>query len=111
MSDDNEINAQITLPDIPITDERLDMIGAKIAPSLRDEIYDAVGKQPLLKMGKEMRECAIVASMIGVGMKLCVRALELGATFEVSRVLGDDNWLLHGTQGPEPTEYAEEKDS
>jgi len=49
--------------------------------------------------------------MIGVGMKLCVRALELGATFEVSRVLGDDNWLLHGTQGPDPKKHAGEKDS
>ena len=101
MSDDAEAS-EITLPDVPITDQRLDLIGSKIAPSLRDEIYDAVGKRQLLKMGKEMRECAIIASMIGVGFKLSLRALELGATCEVSRVLGDDNWLLYGTQGPEP---------
>ena len=101
MSDDAEVS-EITLPDVPITDQRLDLIGSKIAPSLRDEIYDAVGKKQLLKMGKEMRECAIIASMIGVGMKLCVRALDLGATFDVSRILGDDNWLLHGTSGPDP---------
>lgn len=111
MSDDKESTAEITLPDVPITDDRLDMIGSKIAPSLRDEIYDAIGKTALLKMGKEMRECAIIASMIGVGMKLCVRALDLGATFEVSRILGDDNWLLHGTQGPDPVEYGNEENS
>jgi hypothetical protein len=40
--------------------------------------------------------------MIGVGFKLSLRALELGATCEVSRVLGDDNWLLYATQGAEP---------
>ena len=102
MSENKENEVEITLPDIPITDERLDMIGSKIAPSLRDEIYDSVGKTPLLKMGKEMRECAIIAAMIGVGFKLSLRALELGATCEVSRVLGDDNWLLYATQGPEP---------
>jgi hypothetical protein len=102
MSEPEEDNVEITLPDIPITDARLDMIGSKIAPSLRDEIYDSVGKTPLLKMGKEMRECAIIAAMIGVGFKLSLRALELGATCEVSRVLGDDNWLLYATQGAEP---------
>lgn len=102
MSDNADNDATITLPDIPITDARLDMIGSKIAPSLRDEIYDSVGKTPLLKMGKEMRECAIIAAMIGVGFKLSLRALELGATCEVSRVLGDDNWLLYATQGSEP---------
>ena len=102
MSKDKENEVEITLPDIPITDERLDMIGSKIAPSMRDEIYESVGKKPLLHMGKEMRECAIIAAMIGVGFKLCIRSLELGATCEVSRVLGDDNWLLYATQGPEP---------
>lgn len=104
MSDSQEPTAEITLPDVPITDARLDVLGSKIAPSLRDEIYDAIGKTPMLKMGKEMRECAIIAAMIGVGFKLCARAIDLGATCEISRILGDDNWLLYGTQGPEPTE-------
>lgn len=102
MSKDKDKDHEITLPDIPITDARLDLIGSKIAPSLRDEIYESVGKTSLLKMGKEMRECAIIAAMIGVGFKLSLRALELGATCEVSRVLGDDNWLLYATQGSEP---------
>mgnify|MGYP001289571850 CR=1 FL=1 len=104
MSDNAKTDAEITLPDIPITDGRLDMIGSRIAPSLRDEIYESVGKKELLHMGKEMRECAIIAAMIGVGFKLSLRALELGATCELSRVLGDDNWLLYATQGSEPTE-------
>jgi len=102
MSKKTEEDSSITLPDVPITDSRLDMIGSKIAPSLRDEIYESVGKKDLLHMGKEMRECAIIAAMIGVGFKLSLRALELGATCEVSRVLGDDNWLLYATQGSEP---------
>ena len=102
MSKNKDKDHEITLPDIPITDARLDLIGSKIAPSLRDEIYESVGKTSLLKMGKEMRECAIIAAMIGVGFKLSLRALELGATCEVSRVLGDDNWLLYATQGSEP---------
>lgn len=108
MSETEKNNTEVTLPDIPITDARLDMLGSKIAPSLRDEIYDSVGKTPLLKMGKEMRECAIIAAMIGVGFKLCVRAIDLGATCEISRVLGDDNWLLYGTQGGEPMEGMDE---
>jgi hypothetical protein len=92
----------ITLPDIPITDARLDMLTGLLSEPLHEEIYGSVGSKELIKMGKKKRELCIIASMIGVGFKLCLRASELGATFDVSRVLGDDNWLLYATQGEEP---------
>jgi hypothetical protein len=98
---------QITLPDIPITDGRLDMLTGRLSGPLHDEIYDSVGSKDLVKMGKRKRELCIIAAMIGVGFKLCLRASELGATFDVSRVLGDDNWLLYATQGAEPEEENE----
>jgi hypothetical protein len=101
-------NPDITLPDIPITDGRLEMLTGRLSEPLRDEIYDSVGRQNLVKMGKEKREMCIIASMIGVGFKLCLRATELGASFDVSRVLGDDNWLLYATQGEEPEDQDNE---
>lgn len=103
MADDD-----ITLPDIPITDGRLDMLTGRLSGPLRDEIYGSVGKYDLVKMGKEKRELCIISSMIGVGFKLCLRASELGASFDVSRVLGDDNWLLYATQGEEPEDQDNE---
>ena len=96
------------LPDIPITTARLENLAGILASTCRDDIYSEVGKQELSKMGVKKRELCMIAGMFSIGFKVATRAIELGATIECERVLGDDQWLTFACSGEEPNLQGEE---
>ena len=97
------------LPDIPITSARLDKLASILAGACRDDIYAEVGKQELSKMGVKKRELCMIAGMFSIGFKVAVRAMELGATVDVDRVLGDDQWLTFACSGEDPNLQQEDE--
>ena len=97
-----------TLPDIPITSARLDNLAGILAGACRVDIYAEVGKQELSKMGVKKRELCMIAGMFSIGFKVAVRAMELGATIDVDRVLGDDQWLSFACSGEDPNPGSDE---
>lgn len=101
-------NTTPTLPDIPITAARLESLASILAATCRDDIYSEVGKQELSKMGVKKRELCMIAGMFSIGFKVAVRAVELGATLDVDRVLGDDQWLGFACSGEEPSLQGED---
>ena len=96
------------LPDIPITNARVENLAGILASTCRDDIYSEVGKQELSKMGAKKRELCMIAGMFSIGFKVATRAIELGATIDCERVLGDDQWLAFACSGEEPDLQKEE---